>query len=157
MSNYRQLYHGPYMRIWMPVIEITVKIKTCINEGCTKHKEYAPTSFCPTCGSRAEEFSYQKSSQMNLHEFLDEELDDEDMFTAVYPDNVDYIIAVPNRPNRQGGHYFEDESRTEILNDEKPPPVHSEFEHEDWAELSGALAKKGIRFEKLVGVLQWFS
>ena len=158
MSNYRRLYYGPYMRVWMPEITVGVGSRTCTNERCKKHGEHIRYNFCSCCGAEVKNITIQKPSHLNLHEFLEEELNDQDLFTAVYPDNVDYIIAVPNRLSVQGGVFFEDEPKTEVLLLGKEMTYDkSYFEKEDWRKFSEALAKKDIKHEALVGILQWFS
>lgn len=164
MSMYRNLYYGPYFRIWMPSVEIETSIKTCINERCEKHKKYMSTKHCPNCGSPVKEIDYKKTSQLNLHEFLKEEFNNEDLFTPVYPDDVDYIVAVSNNTSYQGGARFKDSSQTEVFTLGKDQDATgavlanwAHFEKEDWVRLSAALEKRDIRHEKLVGVLQWFN
>jgi len=158
MSNYRQLYYGPFMRVWMPEVTVGVNSKTCTNEKCEKHGEHIHHNFCPHCGAEVKHLLIQKPSHLNLHEFLEEELNDQDLFTAVYPDNVDYIIAVSNRRAGQGGVFFEDDPKTEVLLLGKEMTYDkSYFDKEDWKKFSEALAKKDIKHEALVGVLQWFS
>lgn len=158
MGMYRRLFYGPYMRIWLPEEEIEKSEKSCTKEECPKHKQYTNTNFCATCGSRVEVIRWKEASQINLHEFLEEELGNEDMFIPVYPDDVDYIIAVPNIVSTQGGFYFDDESKTEIMNmGNEVDPNWEWFGKPDWVNLSEALANKDIKFENFVGVLQWFS
>lgn len=159
MGNYRQLYFGPYMRIWMPEVTVSVPSQTCTNEDCKKHGEYIRHKFCSYCGSPVERINIEKPSHLNLHQFLLEEFNDEDMFTAVYPDNVDHIIAVPNRRDRQGGTRFQDNSETEILvlSGNLEEQYMADFDREDWERLEGALMDRDIKYEKLTGVLQWFS
>jgi len=146
----------------MPEVMTSIPSQTCISKSCEKHGEHLRHKFCPYCGSPVEIINIRKSSHLNLHEFLLEEFKDEDLFTAVYPDDVDYIIAVPNRRDRQGGTYFHDDPRTEILIlseglDHKPYMHVHDFEGEDWIKLEEALKKRNIKYKKLTGVLQWFS
>lgn len=155
---YRQLYFGPYMRVWMPEIIASNDIQTCVNEKCEKHGEYLHTKFCPYCGSEVKNVTLQKPSQLGLHEFLEKELNDEDMFTAVYPDNVGFIIVVSNRRSSQGGKFLDDDGvETEFVILSDSPMDMSDFEKEDWKKFANALGKKKIAFEKKIGVLQWYS
>ena len=168
MGSYRQSYLGPYMRIWMPAVVANIPSHTCTNEDCEKHGEHIRHKFCSYCGGPVENIKFEKSSHLNLHEFMEEELNDQDMFIPVYPDGVEYIIAVPNRRDSQGGAFFHDDPRTEVLvlssnsnmgqHQTDFDKIHSDaFALADWVKLEEALKMKDIRHEKLTGVLQWFS
>jgi len=159
------LYCGPYMKIWMPDVEVNYTVHTCINRDCSQHGlNRSQNSFCSHCGSPIKDISLSKSKKLNLGEFLEKEFNDVDMFVSVYPSNVDYVIAVPNRTYKQGGFYFEDSDKTEILifsNFEKFSQelenFNLDFEKEDWIKLQKALRAKNIKYERFTGILKWWS
>lgn len=155
---YRRAYFGPYMRVWMPETESSISTQTCTNEGCEKYGKHVASKFCPQCGSLVATVLMKKWSRLNLHEFLEKELNNIDMFQVVYPDDVDYVIAVSNITSKQGGTFFEDESEVEVLifQDNKQK-FEADFEKEDWVKFEEALKAKDIKCEKLTGILQWFN
>lgn len=159
MSMYRQLYFGPYIRVWMPETEYEVDRKTCTNfSKCGNYGIYLHTEFCEKCGSEVKNITIKMKSQLNLNEFLEEELDDEDLFTPVYPDDADFILAVPNCGG-QGGTNFEDSPDTEILVISDRPRISDMtiFDQKDWKKFITALFDKKIKHERKIGVLQWRS
>ena len=152
MDTFMALYYGPYMRVWVPERVLDTSIKTCLNENCSKHKIYAHTSFCPTCGSKVDVFEYKKPSRMNLHEFFIEKFSDEDLFTVVYPDDTDYVLAVANRKG-QGGFRFEDEADVEII-DENYASVADRSKFDDWD--NKVATKTGKKVQKVSIILDNF-
>jgi len=111
----RNNFYGPYMRIWLPDQEYSYSMKTCPSVDCIKHKTYISEKYCSKCGCEVIELKYSETHQVNLHEFLEEELGYGDLFIEVEPHNTDYILAVPNFISKQGGWHFEDCDQTEIL------------------------------------------
>ena len=153
------VFYGPYMRIWLPKIENEEIETICPNETCVKYKKRASSKFCSECGSEIEEIKITEFDEPDLGEFLEEEFNDRDMFIGVSPEELDYVLTLPNNVSRQGGFYYEDGCQTEILtiNKDEEDPNWEHFEREDWVKLTELLTKKGIKFEKKVGVLQWLS
>lgn len=157
MGANRELYYGVYMRVYMPPKEVKKKIKTCLDKECMRHMQYVSTPFCPLCGGKIDEFEYIKPSFENLHELLSEDLDDEDLFQVVYPDDKDFVIALPNNFKTQGGFLFTYDTSTEIVDlGSDLTPLLYDFLKEDWVRLVKVLDMKRIKFEKKIGVLQWF-
>jgi len=156
-------FYGPYMRIWLPQVEIDQSVRTCSNEGCDnrKNRRSIDSKCCPDCGNTVENLNYKVSCQENLVEFLDEEFGDCDLFIEVDPRDTDYILAVPNNVSRQGGWHFEDSPKSEIVSFNRDgisvDPNWVWFEKEDWQKLIKTLAEKDIKHECKVGVLQWES
>lgn len=157
MGIYLQLYHGPYIRVWMPETVNDVDIKTCTNETCENHGEYVHTGFCDKCGSEVKNVVIKRESHLNLSEFLEKELGNEDMFMPVYPDDVDFFLVIPNCEG-QGGTHFEDSADTEVLVLSDTPRVSdmSIFDQGDWKRFIQALVDKSIKYERKVGILRWY-
>ena len=157
MSAMRKLYYGVYMRVYMPAKEVEMTTKTCLDKKCIRHMKYASTPFCPLCGGIVDTFKYNKPSFENLHELLAEELNNEDLFQVVHPDDKDFVIAVPNNYKTQGGVNFTNDTSTEIVDfGSDLTPLLNDFTKDSWVELVKVLDAKDIKSEKKCGVLQWF-
>lgn len=150
------LFYGPYMRVWMPAVLVEKHTETCTNPGCSKHMKNVDTPYCPACGAKVDVLRYNKESEQNLHDFLEEKFNDCDMFQVVYPDDGDYVLAVPNRTSDQGGRHFEDDSEIEIIDLLNNKDL-SDFVRNDWVKFEAALQAADIKYEKKLGVLKWSS
>ena len=161
MGMSENLFHGPYRRVWLPDEEYENSMRVCSNEGCINHKKNLDSKCCPECGSVVEDIKYKNTCQVNLDEFLEEELGDCDLFVEVEPRDTDYVLVVPNMVSRQGGQHFEDDPKTEIVSYSREGSFTDSylrwFEKEDWQRLIKVLAEKSIKHECMVGVLKWVS
>jgi hypothetical protein len=141
----------------MPETVNDVDIKTCTNEACGSHGDYLHIKFCDKCGSEVKSMTIKRKSHLNLGEFLEKELDNEDLFTPVYPDDVDFILVIPNCEG-QGGTHFEDSVDTEVFVLSDTPEVcdMAIFDQEDWKRFIQVLVDKTIKYERKVGILRWY-
>ncbi len=155
---YRKVYLGPFLRVWMPERTAHIPVQSCTNEECKKYGEHNRHQFCGYCGKEVKRISINKPSHLILHDFLNEEFQDPDMFIDVQPDGKEYILVVPNRHKKQGGAFFEDSPDSEILVfSDGIEHFRAEFDREDWIKLVTTLLDRGIKYEQLTGVLQWFA
>ncbi len=153
----RRLYYGVYILVYMPPKEAKMQTKTCLDKECKRHLTYASTPFCSLCGGVVDVFHYTKPSFENLHELLAEDLNNEDLFQVVYPDDKDFVLALPNNFKKQGGEDLTYSTSNEIVDLGKDmAPLLDDFTKDDWVRFVEVLDAKDIKYEKKIGVLQWF-
>lgn len=150
MANYNCYYFGPYVKVYPPKKIYTNDLRTCSNIACRLHGKYSSENFCGACGSPVKMSPISHEGHENLHEFLDDVLGDEEMFSVVCIDNKDYQFFISNR-GAQGGVRIEDHGEYPMSEDP------NFFDRKDWALLIEKLIEKNFKFVKGIGVIAYYN
>jgi hypothetical protein len=153
MANYDCYYFGPYIKIYPPKRTYKENIRTCINTVCKTHGKYVSEgiNFCGVCGSPVQDYPVLREGHESLHDFLQDEFGDCDLFSIVSMDHKDYQFFVANRYDEQGGVRIDEYGEYPLS--ENP----DYFEREDWVRLVEKLEEKGFKFEKGIGVIAYYN
>jgi len=151
MSNYSCYYLGPYVKVYPPEVTYTEDILTCTKIDCKRHGNcISDSNFCDTCGSPIRMCPILRKRHVNMHDFLEEEFNDCDLFSVVHLDDRDYQILISNNKN-QGG------IRIEKHGDYPLPEETLFFTHADWTRLVAKLKEIGYKFEAKIGVISYYN
>jgi hypothetical protein len=149
-------YVGPYFKVWPPKIETNFPMQTCSNTECCGHGIYSSSNFCNRCGSEVKQVPVKRIQKKCMHEFMEEELNNEDLFNEItleYSEEHKDCVLLTSNYNGQGGITFDQCYSGET---DMPPTDLTLFEKGDWKKMSDALERKDVKFEKKIGIINYF-
>jgi hypothetical protein len=151
MGNYNCYYLGPYVKVSPPEVTYTENILTCTNFECECHGKYVSDSkFCKLCGHPVRVSPVSRKRQLSMHDFLEAEFNDCDLFSVVHLEDKDYQILISNKKG-QGGVHIEKWGEYPV------PAGTSFFSHVDWVRLIAKLKEIGYKFEAKVGAVFYYN
>ena len=155
----RHIYFGPYLKLKIQEIDHKIERRTCTNIECGGHGKYSPHSFCNACGSEINNVTLiEKRSSINLHEFMNDKLGNEDLFQVIYAervgikdDTIHFLIA--NYESQGGFHIGHNENA--VL--ELAMLDINVFKKGDWKDIVKALTECNIKHETKIGLIAYYS
>lgn len=158
MSTEYTTYLGHYVKVHLPVLDSVDSRITCPKNDCANHgKKIAIGSFCSRCGTPLKSCNFPTERTMNINDFMESHLNEDDMFMVISPDQISVKGSTPFRlllPNCQthGGTVIDSYETGEY-----PLPDLSEdhFMDKDWKLLFTKLTENNIKFETKIGCISY--
>lgn len=151
MSNYSCYYLGPYVKVYPPEVTYTDDVMTCTKTDCKCHGHHVfDSKFCNMCGGPIEVCSVLRKGHVSMHDFLEAEFNNVDLFCVVNLEDKNYQILISNN-KEQGGVHIENSGEYSL------PEETQFFSHADWTRLVAKLKEIGYKFETKVGVISYYN
>lgn len=108
MSCHYHVFLGPYLEVFNPVKNTTVKRQSCPNAACTNHKKLVEANFCDKCGTKIKHIEVESRGRQRFNSY--EEFGGESLIEVTHEgmDEEDYIRFESNIRG-VGGRTFYDE------------------------------------------------
>lgn len=152
------VYVGPYVKVFLPQVDVTNTIKTCSNTVCRCHgKVNQSTPFCGACGHEIQMIPYTRKDSFNIHQMLYERVGQDTFFVVTQEwlsseEPEDFVILIPNRKS-QGGFSIEEHEFGEYL---FPPLQPSPFTQGDWVKLIEVLKELNLKHVNAAGIIRYY-
>ncbi len=152
------VYVGPYVKVFLPKVDITRNIKTCPNSICRYHgKENGSTTFCGACGHEIKNIPFTKKETFNIHPLLDNN-GYENIFSVVTQEWLnsnepeDFVILIPNR-REEGGYNIEEQEFGEYI---LPCLQTQYFIQGKWLKIREVLDMSSLKHVDNIGIIKYY-
>lgn len=157
MGYDNRIYVGPYVKVFLPRVDVTNTIKTCTNAVCRCHgKVNQSTPFCGACGHEIKLIPFTRKEPYNIHQMLYDRIGQDTFFVVTQEwlnseEPEAFVILIPNRKD-QGGYRIEDQDFGEFL----LPIIQTAFTQGDWVKLIDVLTELNLKHVDNVGIIKYF-
>lgn len=158
MGYDNRIYVGPYVKVFLPRVDVTNTIKTCTNAVCRCHgKVNQSTPFCGACGHEIKLIPFTRKEPYNIYQILFDRIG-QDIFFVVTQEWLnseepeDFVILIPNRKS-QGGYNIEEQEFGEYL---FPLLQASHFSQGDWVKLIEVLTELNLKHVDNIGIIKYY-
>jgi|WetSurMetagenome_2_1015567.scaffolds.fasta_scaffold277042_2 hypothetical protein len=93
MGYDNNVYVGPYIKVFLPKIDVTTKKITCPVETCAGHgKTLSNVKFCSDCGAAVTHCSFTRMETLSIHDFINVQLGNSEIYFVLYKDELSSYV-----------------------------------------------------------------
>lgn len=152
------VYVGPYVKVFLPQVDVTMVIKTCPNTVCRTHGTVnRSTVYCGVCGHEIKEVPITKKETFNIYQMLMDRVGQDTFFVVTQEwlssnEPEDFVILIPNR-REEGGYNIEEQEFGEYI---LPCLQTQYFKQGKWLKVREVLDMSSLKHVDNIGIIKYY-